>query len=162
MGSLPAKHKLWGVWASVVVTGGLSRRGSWALEHGLISCGCASLVAMWHVGSFWISEQTHFYCTGRWLPYPRATREALRCTVLNDIKYFLFISIKRLYLTRVDPPLPTENTGLLLLLLPYSLVSPRKLKDVKIKFHNRNFSVFQDHINLFLEIVQVLRTSKTF
>ena len=39
MGSLTAKHKLWGMWASVVVTGGLSRCGSRALEHGLSSCG---------------------------------------------------------------------------------------------------------------------------
>ena len=38
--------------------------GSWALEHRLNSCG-TWLVALQHVGSSWIRDQTHVSCIGR-------------------------------------------------------------------------------------------------
>ena len=34
------------------------------------------LVAKWQVGSYWIRDQTHVSCTGRWIPYYWVIREA--------------------------------------------------------------------------------------
>ena len=37
---------------------------------------CVSLVALLYIGSFWTRDRTHVSCTGRWIRYHSATREA--------------------------------------------------------------------------------------
>ena len=49
--------------------------GSWALEHRLSRCGAQALVALWHVESSQIRDQTRVPCTGRWIFIHCATRE---------------------------------------------------------------------------------------
>ena len=43
--------------------------GSRALEHSLGSCGALGLVALWHVPSSWIKDQTRVSFIGRWILY---------------------------------------------------------------------------------------------
>ena len=40
--SLVGEHRLWGAWTSVVGACGLRTCSSWALEHGLNSCGAGA------------------------------------------------------------------------------------------------------------------------
>ena len=67
--SLVAERRLWGEQASAVVVLGLSSTGSVVMVRGL-SCSMAC-------GIFQTRDQTHVSCTGRWILYHRATREAL-------------------------------------------------------------------------------------
>ena len=56
---------------------------------------CAGLVAPWHVGSSWIWYRTHASCTGRWILYWWASREAQRLPLAinstsKPISYYSF------------------------------------------------------------------------
>ena len=71
----------------VAERGGLSARGlhscsSWELKYRLravcVPLRCMGLAAPWHVGSSWIRDWTHVSCTGKWILYHLATREALK------------------------------------------------------------------------------------
>ena len=52
------------LWVSACTVSDAFFFGSWALEHRLNSCG-TWLVALQHVGSSWIRDQTHVSCFGR-------------------------------------------------------------------------------------------------
>ena len=73
--SLAAEHRLRGPQASVVGSAvavpRLQSSGSVVVAHGLSAPG--------HVGSSCIRDRTRVCCTGRWILYRRATREALLC-----------------------------------------------------------------------------------
>ena len=75
--SLVAEHRLWGVWASVVVVSGLCSTDSEVAEHTL-SCSL-------HVVSSWTRDWSHVSCTGRWILYQWATREGLRAAFLIEL-----------------------------------------------------------------------------
>ena len=74
--SLVLEHRIWGVWASVVVMHGLSSWGSRAPGHRLWSCGTwVGLVVLKHVGSSWTRDQTSVPSIARWILNHRTTRE---------------------------------------------------------------------------------------
>ena len=70
---------------------GFSSCGSWAPERRLWHVG---LVALWHVGSFWIRVQTHGSCIGRWILHHWTTREGLRF-------FFFFWGIMKINLIKL-------------------------------------------------------------
>ena len=82
--SLVAEHGLQGVQASVVSAHELSICDYQALEHSLKSCG-AWPCALWHVGSSQIRGQTCVSCTGRWILYHWATREAQSLWIFKNV-----------------------------------------------------------------------------
>ena len=60
--ALVVEHGLYGTQASAAVAGGLG-------STGLSSCGAGGLVALGHVGSSWIKDQTLVSYIGRWILY---------------------------------------------------------------------------------------------
>ena len=65
-------------WNRQAVEGRVNSWGSWTLQHRLSNWWHTGLVALWHVGSSQIRDQTHVSCIGRWILYHGATREAPR------------------------------------------------------------------------------------
>ena len=59
--SLVAKHRLWGLWASVATAPGVMSIGSMVVAH--------CFVAPRHVGCSWVRDRTHVACIGRWILY---------------------------------------------------------------------------------------------
>ena len=66
---------------------GFSSCGFRALEHRGLWLWHRSLVALWHVGSSRIRDQTRVFCIGTLILYHGATREAL-FSVFSILKYF--------------------------------------------------------------------------
>ena len=90
--SLAAEHRLRGAQTAVVAARGLSSSGSQALEHRLNSCGAlvaGSLVALRHVWSSQIRNQTCVSCISRRILYHWTTREAPLLFIFNLFMSFL-------------------------------------------------------------------------
>ena len=71
------EYGLYSVRALVIEARRLRSCSSWALEPWAQQLWPMSLVALWHVESFWNRDQTHVPCIGRCTPIPCATREVL-------------------------------------------------------------------------------------
>ena len=95
--SLVAVCRLLIMVASVVVKHMDSR--AWTLELWLPGSRaqapwlCVGLVALWHVGSSWTRDWTRISCTGRWILYHWATREAPKlCAFMSLFGIHVFFS----------------------------------------------------------------------
>ena len=61
--------------SSASLCGGSSCCGSWALDHGISSCGTRAYLLCGIVGSSQLSDQTCVLCPSRWILNHRTTRE---------------------------------------------------------------------------------------